>query len=42
MTISERSKKATESLSDKRSEVETEGLKMARDALRLLQQLAAT
>ncbi|KAF4112788.1 small G protein signaling modulator 1 isoform X2 [Onychostoma macrolepis] len=32
MTISERSKKATESLSDKRSEVETEGLKMARDA----------
>ncbi|XP_016423516.1 small G protein signaling modulator 1 isoform X2 [Sinocyclocheilus rhinocerous] len=30
VAISERSKKATESLSDKRSEVETEGLKMAR------------
>uniref|UniRef100_A0A8C2HT34 Small G protein signaling modulator 1a n=1 Tax=Cyprinus carpio TaxID=7962 RepID=A0A8C2HT34_CYPCA len=32
VAISERSKKATESLSDKRSEVETEGLRMARDA----------
>ncbi len=36
VTISERSKKDTESLSDKRSEVETEGLKMARDAFETL------
>uniref|UniRef100_A0A8C1HNV4 Small G protein signaling modulator 1a n=1 Tax=Cyprinus carpio carpio TaxID=630221 RepID=A0A8C1HNV4_CYPCA len=32
VAISERSKKATESLSDKRSEVEPEGLRMLRDA----------